>query len=165
MGGNKNKNIPSDKGTKEFNVKENLKKLSLGSGKDYQQTPDVTIKKESNRIVSTSPSENYNIPAITYEKFENINNRMNDGFLSMNKDFTNYKDKIEEKISAKIDSSDFYKWISGIIGAVILIGGIIYTLSYQEIIGDIKEIKKAQPELKNKIDSLSEIFKKSNKKK
>lgn len=134
-----------------FDVKENLKKLRSGSGKEnYETESDIQSSKSSDRYYGTNHKEvdtGYSSTSTT-DRFDKINDKLNSDFSILKDNFSEHKEKIIEKLSEKVDKSELKWWISGLLGGVILISGVIYTLSYQGIIGDVKNLQ----ESKNNID-------------
>lgn len=134
-----------------FNVKENLKKLRSGTGKEgYETESDIHKNKSTDRYYGTSHQEDISSysSTSTIDRFDKINDKFSSDFSDLKDSFSDHKEKVLEKLGDKIDKSDLRWWISGIIGGIILIGGIIYTLSYQDIISDVKDLK----ENKNNVD-------------
>ncbi|MBL1181630.1 MAG: hypothetical protein HND27_11040 [Bacteroidetes bacterium] len=152
---NKNNNSSSQKPVQQnkdvFNVKENLKKLRSGTGKEgYETESDIHKSKTTDRYYGTSHREDVGgySSTSTIDRFDKINDKFNSDFSVLKDSFSDHKEKVIEKLNDKVDKSDLKWWITGIIGGIVLIGSIIYTLSYQDIIGDVKDLK----ENKNNVD-------------
>lgn len=154
---NKNNSSSSQKTVRQnkdmFNVKENLKKLRSGTGKDGYETESVIHKsKSTDTYYGTSHREDNSAysSTSTIDRFDKINDKFNSDFSVLKDSISEHKEKVIEKLNDKVDKSELQWWIKGIIGGIVLIGGIIYTLSYQNIIGDINDLK----ENKNNVDKI-----------
>jgi hypothetical protein len=90
----------------------------------------------------------------TADRFERINDKFSSDISVLKDVITDHKEKITEKLIEKVDKTEFRYWISGAVGLIFLIGGIIYTLSYQEIITDTKDLKENQNEINRHIDKI-----------
>jgi hypothetical protein len=154
---NKNNNSSSQKTGQQnkdvFNVKENLKKLRSGTGKEgYETESDIHKSQTTDRYYGTSHREDeggYSYSSTsTIDRFDKINDKFNSDISVLKDSFSDHKEKVIENLNNKVDKTDLKWWITGIIGGIILIGSIIYTLSYQDIISDVKDLK----ENKNNID-------------
>lgn len=127
-----------------FNVKENLQKLRSGNGKESYET-EINFqgdKHNRNNYYGTNQREDFDgySSMSTVDRFEKINDKFNSDITSLKENIFDYKEVISEKLHDKLDKIDLKWWISGIIGGLIFVGGIIYTFSYQEIIQDIKKL-------------------------
>lgn len=134
-----------------FNVKENLKKLRSGAGKEgYETESDIHISKTIDKYYGTSHREDIGgySSTSTIDRFDKINDKLNSDYSVLKDSFSDHKEKVIEKLNDKVDKSALKWWISGIIGGIVSIGGLIYNLSYQDIIGDVKDLK----ENKNNVD-------------
>lgn len=140
-----------------FDVKENLKKLRSGTGKEgYETDSDIYKSKSTDRYYGTSHREDVGgySSTSTIDRFNKINDKFSSDFSDLKDSLSDHKEKVLEKLNDKVDKSDLRWWINGIIGGIIFIGTIIYNLSYQDIIIDVKDLK----ENKNKvIDTLNNI--------
>jgi hypothetical protein len=154
---NKNSNYSSSQKTVQhqkdvYNVKENLNKLRSGTGKEGYATESAIQKsKTTDRYYGTSHRDEdvggYSSTS-TIDRFDNINDKFNLDFSILKESLSDHKEKVIVKLSEKVDKSEMKWWINGIIGGIIFIGSLIYTLSYQNIIGDVKYLK----ENKNNVD-------------
>jgi hypothetical protein len=134
-----------------FDVKENLKKLRSGTGKEgYETDSDIYKSKSTDRYYGTSYREDVGgySSTSTIDRFNKINDKFSSDFSDFKDSFSDHKEKVLVKLNDKVDKSDLRWWIKGIIAGIIFIGGIIYTLSYQDIINDVKDLK----ENKNNVD-------------
>lgn len=156
---NKNKNSSSHKPVQQpkdvFNVKENLKKLRSGTGKEaYNTESDIFGGKTSDKYYSTRQQDdfaNYSTTS-TADRFEKINDKFSSDISGLKDAFTEHKEKTSERLNDKLDKSELKYWIGGIIAGIILVGGIIYTLSYQEIVTDTKDLKESKNEINRRLD-------------
>lgn len=127
-----------------FNVKENLQKLRSGNGKESYET-EINFqgnKQNRNNYYGTNQKEDFDgySSMSTIDRFEKINDKFNTDISNLKENIFSHKELISEKLHNKVDKSDFKWWISGIIGGLIFVGGIIYTFSYQEVIQDLKKL-------------------------
>lgn len=125
-------------------MKENLKKLRSGTGKEgYETESDIHKSKSTDRYYGTNHREDVGSysSTSTIDRFDKINDKFTSDFSVLKDSFSDHKEKITEKLNEKVDKSELKFWIGGIISGVIVISGIVYTLSYQEIISDVKDLK------------------------
>ncbi len=158
---NKNKNSSSHKTVQQakdmFNVKENLKKLRSGTGKEgYETNSDIYSNKTNDKYYSTSQEDDFSSYSTTStaDRFDKINDKFSSDISGLKDAFSDHKEKISERLSEKLDKSELKYWIGGIISGIILIGSIIYALSYQEIITDTKDLKENKNEINRRIDKM-----------
>lgn len=143
------KSVPQKKDV--FNVKENLKKLRSGTGKEgYETEIDIYKSKSTDRYYGTNHREDVGgySSTSTIDRFDKINDKFTSDFSVLKDSFSEHKEKITEKLNEKLDKSELRFWIGGIIGGITLISGIVYTLSYQEIISDVKGLKENKSTIK-----------------
>lgn len=179
MGNNKKKQNPtthqkpsSNKDT--FDVKENLKKLRSGS--DNYSTDFNAYSNESIAQNLSSETESVSITGspMYSDKVDLLRDRVASDLSMIRQNLDDHKDKINERFNGdiaqlrseintqsekfdnKISGLVSEKWLAAIIGVVILIAGIIYTLSYSGIISDVKEIKINQIETEIRLDKVSD---------
>lgn len=127
-----------------FNVKENLQKLRSGNGKESYET-EINFqgsKHNSNNYYGTNQREDFDgySSMSTIDRFEKINDKVNTDISNLKENIFDHKELISEKLHNKLERNDLKWWISGIIGGLIFVGGIIYTFSYQEVIQDVKKL-------------------------
>ncbi len=155
IGSSTRKNVPIKKDI--YNVKENLKKLKSGTGKESYSTESTPFNdKSANEYYSTRHQDDTSMysTTTTADRFERINDKFSSDISVLKDVITDHKEKITEKLIEKVDKTEFRYWISGAVGLIFLIGGIIYTLSYQEIITDTKDLKENQNEINRHIDKI-----------
>lgn len=150
-----NVDLPKDT----FNVKENLKKIKSGTNKERYET-DTQINNAKNEedgyYASDFQSKNSEfISTSTSDRFEKINDKFSSDFSTLKDTIHEHKEKVSEKLSEKVSVQELRYWIAGLIGGVGIMAGIIYTLSYQVIICDIKEIKEEQKGFRSDIDKIN----------
>jgi hypothetical protein len=145
---NKNTNSSSQKPVQQkkdmFNVKENLKKLRSGNGKEgYSTESDIKNNNSNDTYYGTSHKEDLGgySSTSTIDRFEKINDKFNSDILVIKDSLLDHKEKVSEKLNDKVDKQELKYWIGGIIGGILLIGSIIYALSYQHIISDVDNLK------------------------
>jgi len=151
--GNKSKPKLNNAGKSDsFDVRSNLKKLNnnnrQNSQSDYQY---LNVEQTRNEVVS---STNYTtgFQETTYKEFKELNNKIHSNFSSLKEDINQTRHSFNSKISSemsdlkkdfdlkldgKIDSKLFY----GAISVLVVITGIIATLSYFPMIAEVKDFK------------------------
>lgn len=156
---NKNKNSSSHKTVQQakdvFNVKENLNKLRSGTGKEgYETESDIYSKKTNDKYYSTRQQDDFASYSTTStaDRFEKINDKFSSDISGLKDAFSEHKEKVSERLSEKLDKSELKYWVGGIIAGIILVGGIIYSLSYQEIVTDTKDLKENKNEINRRLD-------------
>lgn len=140
-----------------YDVKENLKKLRSGTGKEsYSTESDIFNDKTADKYYSTRHQDDASMYSTTStaDRFEKINDKFSSDISILKDAFTSHKEKISEKLNDKVDKSEFKYWIGGAVGLVLLIGGIIYTLSYQGIVTDTKDLKENQIKINRHLDKV-----------
>ena len=140
-----------------YNVKENLKKLRSGTGKEnYETNSDVFNKNTNDKYYSTTNQDDLSgySTTLTTDRFEKINDKFSSDISDLKEVISEHKEKVTEKLSEKLDKNDLKYWLSGVIAGILLIGSIIYALSYQNIISDIKDLKENKNETTRKIDKI-----------
>lgn len=145
---NKSKNPSSQKSVQQgkdmFNVKENLRRLRSGTGKEGYETESAIYKSRgTDRYYGTSHKEDVGSysSTSTIDRFEKISDKFDSEFSVLRDRFSDHKEKVIEELNEKVEKSDLKWWIGGIFGGIVILGSLIYTLSYQYIIGDVKELK------------------------
>lgn len=140
-----------------FNVKENLKKLRSGTGKEgYETDSNIYKEKSDDSYYGTTHKEDvgrYSSTSTT-DRFEKINDKFNSDISLLKDNFSDHKEKVFEKINDKVSSDELKYWIGGIITGILLVGSIIYVLSYQDVISDIKDLKENKNNVKNNIEKI-----------
>lgn len=156
---NKNKNSSSHKAEHNqenvFNVKENLKKLRHGKGDDpYKTESDIIGNKKNNKYTSTGNFYDFSsFPATsTEDRFEKINDKFSSDISGLKNQLLEHREKNIANLNEKFDKKDFKWWLGGIIGGIIFVGGLIYNLSYQNIVSDVNELKDNKIEFNRRID-------------
>jgi hypothetical protein len=150
-----------------FNVKDNLRKLRSGTGKEgYETESDVYKTKSTDRYYGSGYNEDLGgySSTSTIDRFEKINDKFNSDISVLKDNFSDHKEKTLEKLNDKLDKSELKYWIGGIIGGIIIVSGIVYTLSYQEIITDVKNLKENKNTVKeglNDVDNRLQQLEKS----
>lgn len=157
-----------------FDVRENLKKLRSGSDTYSTEAPsydDSDNKKHLSSEATTNQitgSQSY-----TSDKVDVLRDRLAVDLSNITQKLDDHKEKTNERFSGEISSlrieisaqseklenkfSSFVtkEWFGGVIAATILIVGIIYTLSYSNVLSDIEKLKTKQDETEEKIDKVS----------
>lgn len=156
---NKNKNPSSHKNVQQskdvFNVKENLKKLRSGTGKEaYETESDIYNNKTSDQYYSTRQQDDFTnySTTVTTDRFEKLNDKFSSDITGLKDAIFEHKEKTIERLNDKLDKNEFKYWIGGLIAGIILAGGMIYTLSYQEIVSDTKDLKENKNEINRQLD-------------
>ncbi len=156
---NRNKNSSSQKTVQQpkdvFNVKENLKKLRSGTGKEaYETESDVYSKKTNDKYYSTRQQDDFSSYSTTStsDRFEKINDKFSSDISGLKDAFSEHKEKTTERFNDKLDKSELKYWVGGIIGGIVLIGSLIYSLSYQDVVSDTKDLKKNKNEVDRRLD-------------
>lgn len=155
IGSSTRKNVPIKKDI--YDVKENLKKLKSGTGKEGYSTESTPFNDKSvNDYYSTRHQDDNSIysTTTTADRFERINDKFSSDISVLKDVITDHKEKITEKLNEKIDKTEFRYWISGAVGLIFLIGTIIYNLSYQGILTDTKDLKENQNEINRHLDKV-----------
>jgi hypothetical protein len=155
IGSTTRKNVPVKKDI--YDVKENLKKLKSGTGKESYSTESTPFNdKSANEYYSTRHQDDNSMysTTTTADRFERINDKFSSDISVLKDVITDHKEKITEKLNEKIDKSEFKFWISSAVGLILLISSIIYTLSYQEIVTDTKDLKENQNEINRHLDKV-----------
>ena len=138
-----------------FNVKENLNKLRSGTGKEgYETDGDIYSKKNNDEYYSTRQQDdlsNYSTTS-TADRFDKINDKFSSDISGLKDAFSDHKEKVSERLSEKLDRSELKYWMGGIIAGIMLLGSIIYALSYQEIISDTEDLKENKNEINRRLD-------------
>jgi hypothetical protein len=127
-----------------FNVKENLKKLRSGTGKEgYETESDIHKSKSTDRYYGTSHREDVGeySSTSTFDRFDKINDKLNSDISVLKDSFSDHKEKIIEKLNDKVNKTELKWWITSIVAGIIFIGSLIYTLSYQDIISNVKDLR------------------------
>lgn len=158
---NKNSNSSSQKPVSQkkdvFNVKENLNKLRSGTGKEgYETESDIQQSKSTNRYYGSSHREDFGgySSISTIDRFDKISDKFTSDFSVLKDSFSDHKEKITEKLNNKVEKSELRFWIVGIIGGIIVFSGLVYTLSYQEIINDVKDLQEDKSTVKETLINL-----------
>ncbi len=179
---NRNLNSPQSNTPKKdiFDVKENLKKLR--SGTDNYSTKSETFQNENSNILnlSSEASSNQMTGNSSYasdkvdvlrdriamdislirqnldDHKDKTNQRFDGGISELRKEISAQSDKYDEKISTLLSKEWFKYIIGGIVTVTLLIGGIIYSLSYQNIVTDVNDLKTKQSEIEKKVEKISE---------
>lgn len=140
-----------------YDVKENLKKLRSGTGKEgYSTESDLFSDKTADKYYSTRHQDDVSIYSTTStaDRFEKINDKFSSDISVLKDVITDHKEKVTEKLNEKLDKSELKYWIGGIAAAITIIGSLIYTLSYQDIVSDTKNIKERQNEINRHLDKV-----------
>lgn len=149
------KNVPVNSNI--YDVKENLKKLRSGTGKEgYSTEIDPFSSQTTDKYYSTRHQDDVSMYSTTStaDRFEKINDKFSSDISVLKDVISDYKEKFTEKLNEKVDKSDLKYWIGGAISLILLIGTIIYTLSYQDIVSDNKFLKENQIEINRHLDKV-----------
>ncbi len=163
-----------------FDVKENLKKLRSGTDNYSTKSEAFQNEKLNNQNLSSEASSNQMTGNSSYysdkvdvlrdridtdisiirqnldNHKEKTNQRFDDGLSELRKEITAQSERYETKISTLL-SKEWFKYIIGaLVGVTILIAGIIYSLSYQNVILDINDLKRDQNRIEKVIEKISE---------
>jgi len=163
-----------------FDVKENLKKLRSGSDNYSTKSEAFQNEKLNNQNLSSEASSNQMTGNSSYssdkvdvlrdriatdislirqnldDHKDKTNQRFDGGLSELRKEITAQSDKYDEKISTLLSKEWFKYIISALVGVTILIAGIIYSLSYQNVIIDVNDLKRDQIRIEKVIEKISE---------
>ncbi len=152
-----------------FDVKENLKKLRSGTGKEgYETISDPQSRNVNDQYYSTRHQDdisNYSTTS-TADRFEKIHDKFSSDLSILKDVISSHKEVINEKLNSKVDKDELKYWVGGAVGLVILIAGLIYTLSYQDVLADTKSLKENKNETNRRLDKVElkmEYFEKNEK--
>lgn len=157
-----------------FDVRENLKKLRSGS--DNYSTEEPTFEENNKKQhLSSETTTNQITGSLSYssdkvdvlrdrlaidlsnitqkldDHKEKTNERFSGEISNLRSEISNQSDKFDTKISAFVTK----EWFAGVIAVTILIAGIIYTLSYSNVLSDIQNLKTKQEETEKKVEKIS----------
>jgi hypothetical protein len=138
-----------------YNVKENLKKLRSGTGKEgYETESDIFNGKSSNEYYGSNHQDDFSkySTTTTADRFEKINDKFSSDISGIKDVIFQHKETVTEKFNLKLDKTEFRYWIGGIIGAAVILATFFYTLSYQVTVSDVKEIKVNMNEVNRRQD-------------
>lgn len=157
-----------------FDVRENLKKLRSGSDNYSTKEPSFD-ENENRRHLSSEASTNQITGSQSYasdkvdvlrdrlaidlsiitqkldDHKEKTNERFSGEISNLRNEITSQSDKFENKISSFVTK----EWFGGVIAVTLLIAGIIYTLSYSNVLSDIEKLKIKQEETEKKVEKVS----------
>lgn len=157
-----------------FDVRENLKKLRSGS--DNYSTEEPTFEENNKKQhLSSEATTNQITGSQSYssDKIDVLRDRLAIDLSNITQKLDDHKDKTNERFSGEISNlkneisiqSDKFdtkisafvtkEWFAGVIAATILIAGIIYTLSYSNVLSDIQNLKTKQEETEKKVEKIS----------
>ena len=139
----------------DFNVKENLRKLRSGPGKEGEKTSSDIYKTEySDRYYGTSQREELGsyFTTSTTDRFEQIKDKFNSDVSSLNKNFSEHQKNVFNELNKKIDKTEFGWLVGGAATVLVVIGTLVYTLSYQDLIVDVKDLKENRNEINLKLN-------------
>ncbi len=154
-----------------YNVKENLKKLRSGNGKDAYETDSQIVNTKSNdKYYGSGYKEDFSeySSTSTIDRFDKISDKFSSDLTILKESLDEHKEKVYDRLIEKVDKSEFKYWIGGIIAGIIAIGTLIYTLSYQTVINDVNNLKDNKNEVQNsliKIDYRIQNLEEKNKEK
>jgi len=80
--------------------------------------------------------------------------RANNDFDALNEALNQHKDRVGDGLNKKLDKMDFYWILGGIVGAFILFVAVVYSLSYSEIITDVKDLKNRNIATDKRLDKI-----------
>lgn len=157
--------IPLNELKKMFDVKANLRKLKGNSGYEaetpttYGETESNIFEPELGQSTETKFQNSSTSNQNSNYEFELGLEKLKSELKDMDKDLeTKINTTISDVKESKLDKSLFWKVISAIIGAAVLISGLIYTLSYSDICSDVEDIDDKLPTLENQIDDNTEAI-------
>ena len=130
----------------EFDVRRNLQKLKAGGGSSsYRTGEESNIKNESTNFI-TNTKENgplvtndlLNLSENIHSKYDTLKDTFNSEITGIKRDHSSFSQAIAEKYLRKEE----FRWIIG--GLVVILGTIgtlFYTLSYQNVTNDVRDLK------------------------
>jgi hypothetical protein len=140
-----------------YDVKENLNKLKSGSGNErYETNIDVSNNKTTDPYYSNNQPDdfsNYSTNS-TAHRLDKINDKLTSDFSGLKDAFIDHKDLVIDRLNTKVDKDEFKYWIGGIITAIIILAGLIYTLSYSGVISDIKDLNRSNNSIERRVDKI-----------
>lgn len=178
--GKGNKNKPSRDSSQKnvqqkdiFDVKENLKKLR--SGTDTYSTKEPSFESLGKQHLSSEASTNLITGSQSYtsDKVDVLRDRIAMDLSIITQKLDDHKDKTNERFSGeisqlqkeiagqadkfdtKISSFVTKEWFGGAIAVILVIAGIIYTLSYSNVLSDVEKLKTNQEETDRKVEKIS----------
>lgn len=162
---NKNKLHPVQKNDS-FDVKKNLSKLrAFGDKNSSSPTEDIFSEILNKESTYTSSDNQASFEQTTFQEIKHLNNKINSDIRGLEGQFHSTKENLNAKITSEIESVNAKfekkldekidnKYFFGAIAVLIMLVGIIATLSYYPLIQDVEELKNKDIEIK---DSLNKI--------
>lgn len=156
MGKNYNKIKPpfSNNSENEFDVRKNLQKLKSGRNNSNYITEEFTEKnsRTSDYISNKSQVNTYETTDLLglndnmHLRYDKLKDDFNVEIKEIKKDYSTFSREVTEKYLSK---TEFWFIITGLLTILTVIGVLFYTLSYQDIKDDVRDIKR-NPKIEKK---------------
>lgn len=181
-------NRNSNKNKEEYDLERNFRKVNQFSrynhknyreetetGRNEYSSPHYRTIKSTDGIVGTPT----NSGILEYTRLENqiseYSNKNESAHDNIRKDYEQKINDVSNEVKTKLSSSDFRWIISGLLGILVLLVGIVFKMSYAPLIQDVQDnkrninsidkslnlLKSEQEYLKNDIDELKRTKTKS----
>lgn len=173
MGNNNKTNIPVPPTDDLFDVKKNLKKLRTGkSSYNSTQTETDNIPVSYQQPTNSSKpqtgfSDSYgaNFTESVYNRYDKLKDELNtevgslkDVISSQGTDIRKeLNDKFQNLSESKVSFSTFWSILGALVGFVIILAGVIYTLSYSDLVKNVKDNTDVIKEHKATFDKINLI--------
>lgn len=130
----------------EFDVRRNLQKLKSGRNNSNYVTEEYTDKssRTTEYITNKSQGSSYETTDLLglndnmHLRYDKLKDDFNVEIKEIKKDYSTFSKEVTEKYLTK---TEFWFIISGLLGILTVIGILFYTLSYQDIKDDVRNIK------------------------
>lgn len=153
-----------------YDVKSNLKKLNTGNGRDSHSSTNYDYlgsdKSEGNKYSNETETFSQGFQTTAFDKFENLNNKINTDISGVKDLLNGAKEKIDAKISSeiskvksdcegklneKVDNKYFY----GAVTILVVITTLIGALSYFPLISDFKSLEDKNDVIMDSINKMN----------
>jgi len=153
-----------------FDVKKNLKKLKRNSGYESYTESNISPVESEDIFESNLGNETGIKFTETTGNTQTNNYELELGLERLKSELKDNNRTLETKIGSdindlkekKLDSSIFWKIIGGLVTAVLIISGLIYTLSYSKLLGDVEKSKELLPKIEERINVNSKDIERMN---
>lgn len=172
---NKKYNPPPSDDT--FDVRKNLRKLRQGkTSNNSSQTDSNFIDSQQNKISSIEYGDSYSgsygldFTESMYNRYDKLKDELNTGVSDLKDEISTQGQGIRDELNTKfheiskekLSISLFWKIISGLIAFVLILGGVIYTLSFKEFHKNIDNNTNSIENFDSKIDTVKNRIEKLN---